>query len=431
MTIGQAFEEFIKNLRISNNKQISSRYREITKKLNKTFRNTDSEIDNCLQVGSYGRYTGINGISDLDMLYIMPNNKWSLYRDKPGSLLREVKDALLERYPNTNIKVDRLVVVVKFTNFKFEVQPVFEEVDENGEYIYKYPDTYYETYKISKPRHEQDEMLRFKKEHGDAHRLLSKMIRAWKNNVGVNIGGLLIDTLTHRFLSDNTQYDFVGFSKFDILCRDFFEFLKNEEEHKYYNALGSKQHVKVKGNFQRKAKLAFNQVNKAIEEQNEEKRNKIWRNIFGVKFPKCSEAVVESGQLSNYTYVDREEFIEDKYPVDIKYTLHLDCLISRDGFRKNRLSNILQQQSKITRVNNLDFIFETNVPQPYDVKWKPRNVGVEAQKRNCLRGQIIDSNLKDFGRHESADFCGPHYMECYIIKDGIVVARDRIDVPIE
>ncbi|MCR4773329.1 MAG: hypothetical protein K5854_03085 [Prevotella sp.] len=34
-------------------------------------------------------------------------------------------------------------------------------------------------------------------------------------------------------------------------------------------------------------------------------------------------------------------------------------------------------------------------------------------------------------RHESSDFRGDHYVECYIIKDGIMVARERINVPIE
>lgn len=79
----------------------------------------------------------------------------------------------------------------------------------------------------------------------------------------------------------------------------------------------------------------------------------------------------------------------------------------------------------------MDFIIKTDVPFPYEVKWKARNVGSEAVKRNCLRGEIIDSNRKDSVRRESADFFGPHYMEAYIIKDGVVVARDRIEVPIQ
>lgn len=74
MTTRQAFEKLLDNIVLDNDEQLSKRYKEITKKLNKTFRNTESETANSLQVGSYGRYTGIKGISDLDMLYIMPNH---------------------------------------------------------------------------------------------------------------------------------------------------------------------------------------------------------------------------------------------------------------------------------------------------------------------------------------------------------------------
>ena len=95
------------------------------------------------------------------------------------------------------------------------------------------------------------------------------------------------------------------------------------------------------------------------------------------------------------------------------------------------LSHILASGQRVSRVRSLEFELTTDVPQPFDMKWKVRNVGDEAKRRNCLRGEIIDSNRMGGGRHESADFRGPHYVECYIVKDGIVVARDRIKVPIE
>ena len=129
MTKAEAFNKFLDNIKVDLPDVFSGRYKEITKKLNKTFRDTDSETANCLQVGSYGRYTGIKGISDLDMLYIMPIATWDTYKDDPGKLLRKTRDALINRYPQTTIKVDRLVVDVFFCNFTFEVQPVYEERD--------------------------------------------------------------------------------------------------------------------------------------------------------------------------------------------------------------------------------------------------------------------------------------------------------------
>ena len=46
-----------------------------------------------------------------------------------------------------------------------------------------------------------------------------------------------------------------------------------------------------------------------------------------------------------------------------------------------------------------------------------------------LRGQIIDDNGTE-KRKEDTNFEGAHYVECYIIKNNVCVARDRIDVPI-
>lgn len=431
MTTSQAFSEFLENIKVDNSETISNRYHEITKKLNKTFRDTDSETDNCLRVGSYGRYTGIKGISDLDMLYIMPSSKWDEYKNNPDKLLKDVKAALKERYPNTKVKDDRLVVDVFFTDFKLEVQPVFEEQD-GDETNYKFPDTKYDSYRITKPKQEQAEMTSFRQEHGETHRLLCKMMRSWKNNVGQAIGGLLIDTLTHRFLSNHSEYDHAGTSVFDELCRDFFEYLKNEPKQDHYQALGSGQDVKVKKPFQAKAKKAYNKAVDAIAETDETKRNDLWRDIFGRQFPKATTAVTESREFSSsVNYTDPEQFIEDLYPVDIRYNVNLDCLVKRDGFRGVLLSHILFTGQSVPRGCSLDFMPTTGVPEPFDVKWKVRNEGDEAKRRNCLRGEIIAPNRMGGARHENADFQGPHYVECYIVKDGIVVARDRINVPIE
>lgn len=57
---------------------------------------------------------------------------------------------------------------------------------------------------------------------------------------------------------------------------------------------------------------------------------------------------------------------------------------------------------------------------PYLVKWKVRNVGPEAERLDQIRGGL----LTDFGNRERAErtkFHGPHYVECYVIKDGVCV----------
>lgn len=177
MTTAQAFEKLVSSIVLDNDEQFSNRYKAITKKLNQRFRNSDSETDNSLQVGSYGRYTGIKGISDLDMMYIMPDSQWDVYKNDPSKLFRDTRDALQKRWPNSDIYVDTPVVVLNFVNFKFEVQPVFKDSEENDDLpFYWFPDTKKGGYRKTKPKHEQAEMTRFRREYGDTHRRLCKIM---------------------------------------------------------------------------------------------------------------------------------------------------------------------------------------------------------------------------------------------------------------
>lgn len=65
----------------------------------------------------------------------------------------------------------------------------------------------------------------------------------------------------------------------------------------------------------------------------------------------------------------------------------------------------------------------------YQVYWKVLNRGEEAQRRNCVRGQItLDKGHKT--KEENSNFQGDHIVECYLVKNNIVVSKDRIHVPI-
>ena len=111
------------------------------------------------------------------------------------------------------------------------------------------------------------------------------------------------------------------------------------------------------------------------------------------------------------------------------YSLKIDCEITQNGFRTGLLSEFIKKKFMIKQNRKLKFmIVENNIPKPYDIYWKARNVGYEAIRRNCIRGQIKKGI--DY-LNESTNFYGPHYVECYIIKDGICVARDKISVSID
>jgi len=76
---------------------------------------------------------------------------------------------------------------------------------------------------------------------------LCKMTRAWKNKHGVNMGGLLIDTLAYNYLNSTSAYDQASFKSYDSLAQDFFSFLMNLPEKSYYLAPGSRGHPPSRG----------------------------------------------------------------------------------------------------------------------------------------------------------------------------------------
>lgn len=432
MKTSETFQEFLSNIKIPEDKAdtISYRYGRITKSLNEYFRDTDSKTSNSLQVGSYGRYSGIKGISDLDMLYILPSSKWDTYNKKGGQsqLLKDTKTAISTTYKESDIKVDRCVVTVKFSDgTHIDVQPVFEIEDKD----YKYPDTYSEgSWKVTKPRKEMDAMVEFESNKNKNLRQLCKMARSWKNKEGVVMGGLLIDTLAYNFLNSTSDYDDRSYYYYDEMSRDFFKYLYDQpKDQKEYGALGSKQRVKVRKSFRRKAKKAYDLACKAIAATSEKTQHNRWRDIYGKDFPKYKNEENEAKAI-NMSYHNTKEFIEDLYPINILYDLEIECDIKQDDFREGSLRDYLSQKLPLLPGKKLNFYITSNsVPFPYEVKWKVTNRGEEAIKKDCIRGQIVaDSGNKI--RVESTNFRGEHFVECYIIKDGIVVAKDSIDVPI-
>lgn len=429
MTVSDMFSDFVSNLAITNTGTISSRYGELTSALNRQFRDTESKTANTLQVGSFGRKTGINGISDLDMLYIMPKGKWDDYKDgKQLKLLQDAKSAILKRYPSTKVRVDRLVVTVTYTNFQIEVQPVFEQDDRS----YLYPDTKNGgSWKTTKPREEMEAFADMDSAKNANLRRLCKMARAWRNQHGVAMGGLLVDTLAYKFLDQTSEYDSRGYDFYDWLSRDFFKFLSELPKQDEYAAPGSRQRVKVKKKFQRKAKKAYKLCLDAIDAENQKNVNDKWKKVYGRPFPAASTVTQKAlDEAAFATWDDTEEFIEDKYPIDIRAFVRIDCEVKQNGFREFMLRNMLTQRIPLKAKKSLRFeITDISVNPPYDIYWKVLNRGDAARKRNDIRGQII----RDSGsmtKSEKTSFSGDHIVECYCVKDGVVVAKDRIHVPI-
>ena len=129
------------------------------------------------------------------------------------------------------------------------------------------------------------------------------------------------------------------------------------------------------------------------------------------------------------TFNDNEQFIEDLYPVRIYYNCGISCRVSGNGWREKPISEFLGLLQKFVPHNfrvkcSLSY---TTCPKPYQIFWKVKNVGPEAERRNMIRGGIRERGK---AIEEPTSFYGNHYIECYIVKDDVCVARNRVEVPI-
>lgn len=430
MNESATFESFFEEIKLDSLDEYQGSIDAIAKKLDSKYYDGDSLEGHVLVVGSVGRGTAVSGTSDLDMLYVLPPDvykKFDAYEaNGQSSFLQEVKETLRERYPRTDIKGDGQAVVVSFTNrsYTIDLVPAFAQSDGS----FKHPDTHGSgSWKKTDPVPEQEACAELFVATGGAALKSCNALRVWKNNIGLHFKGLLMDTLVARYFKSEDLPD--GYYE---LLTGLFEFISNEDREKaYWHALGSNQLIVNDdgGAFVPKAKKAAKTLSGAL---SSEDRESALRDVFGKVFSNCvvdpSDSPCERAWVKKYAYSPDEQFVEDKFRVDISCSMSIDCEVTQDGFRTRFLGDMLRGHFPLLRRKKLRFfVSSANLPVGCDYYWKVRNCGEVAYSRRCVRGSIEKGGCS---WNERTDFVGPHFVECYAVKNGICVARSRIDVPI-
>lgn len=140
-------------------------------------------------------------------------------------------------------------------------------------------------------------------------------------------------------------------------------------------------------------------------------------NRLGVKSTdSCADALVLAGStaLSQFDVPHRQK---PAWPTRSTHNVTIEGRATRDGWRTLVSSNGFR---KIAKHYSLRFAAKTNVPRPYDVCWQVVNTGDEARQRGQLRGPIFSGGNV---RNERTEYTGFHWIECFIVKDGYLVAR--------
>lgn len=394
---------------------------------------------NCIQIGSYPRFTSIRPLHDLDILYILGN--WEEQNHNPQKLLEELLKKIKSDYQNpTNYRIDISLqthsVTVIFKNNNDE--EIFS-VDIVPAYIFSKNEFQQDTYKVPELlRQKHKNRQNFYKKLSEEHKEMSwihtdprgyievakqvnesnndfrktvKFIKAWKNSCknkydDFKLKSFHIEQVITKHFKENSNLEI-----FDSIFNFFVEIPKIISSSQIKNRASGEENIDEYIN-----KLTEEQKQKIIEA----------RDCFLKKLEEFSENdSVET--LINACFYKRvsntEEFLFDsKIPVltDEQYDFKIDGFIQKkDGYRDGWISKIFWS---IEFKRNIKFEIIGNKPQVDLFKWKVRN---DDNSENP-RGEITDNQTKN--NPETTEFKGNHYVECYAILNNICVAKAKQNV---
>jgi hypothetical protein len=175
-------------------------------------------------------------------------------------------------------------------------------------------------------------------------------------------------------------------------------------------------------------------ANKAVSEQDELKSSKIWQTIFGDEFP-LFEGVEESATKAQPFEVildNTSHAIQPIWPTNLsRYKVEIHAYVCDPRTRK--VLNGLGNDSRVLPSGlSLKYIAKTNAHWPYEVHWQVVNTGKHASIKNCLRGNFFPAKLPSgilsddpLTNWERTEYTGKHWIQCFIVKDGSLVARSE------
>ncbi|MDP9820827.1 putative Zn-dependent protease with MMP-like domain [Nocardioides massiliensis] len=168
----------------------------------------------------------------------------------------------------------------------------------------------------------------------------------------------------------------------------------------------------------------------ACEETDYSKAVEIWRDLFGPDFGTVTESASLTAAISKALTPASERFLDRDFNIpeviNPAYRVKtVGYVVPRKGFRDGPLP---KRGDRVGKHRSLKFKIEgSNIPEPYDVYWKIRNYGAEAEQADSLRGDIH----RDDGSRmwtERTSYIGHHYVEAMIVRNGVCVAKSRQDV---
>lgn len=113
-----------------------------------------------------------------------------------------------------------------------------------------------------------------------------------------------------------------------------------------------------------------------------------------------------------------------KWPMRIEKEVEIEARYFRNGWRPSRFVS----GEEIRKGIDLQFVIRADHLRVYDIYWQVTNTGYEAERARQIRGDFYDSQIVEGkkARKESMSYSGEHFVEAYIVKDGICYGKSKL-----
>lgn len=398
--------------------------------------------NNCLQIGSYPRYTAIRPLHDLDVLYIL--GEWDPESHEPGDALADLERRFRRTYENptpytASMSRQTHSLCLRYMEgdeekFAVDIVPAYMNGHNDfGDDTYVVPEIAVkarpERHRLraavdqglqemawipSDPRGYITVASSLNEANGDFRKAV-KLAKAWKTNCKEAEDDFPLKSFHLEQIITAKMEAQPGLEIFDVIFQTFSD-------------LG--QHMRTPHIPDRADPAKM--IDAYVEELSAEELRLVdeARDGFLVKLEEFSESdsvdeLLEPDFFQRSGPIDSEpteEFLFDqRIPILTEATFLVIGRVIRKGHRLGH--DFLTPDGRTEPERSIYFSKGAEAPENADVfKWKVKNDDSSPQPR----GEITDDQTTN--HPERTAFKGHHYVECFAIRDGVCIARGRQDV---
>lgn len=297
------------------------------------------------------------------------------------------------------------------------------------------------TWRESAPK----EYTQWCKDQGDDFARLVKIFKRWRDenqNVSKAVKSILLQVLTANNLVIDTESDAISFTSTLIGIEDFL--LEHEDTVPMINNpvlesenLSDRWELQDYVDFKECLMEAVGIAKQALDEQDNKHSSELWRQLFGESFPTDEDKVIDIASAKiKLGPILHQEAPEDMWQMDLKYYVNVAAEyegyfekiihFARKPYNKTLKIPVRRKPFQLGTVLNkhLDLYYDisTNAPGPYDIYWQVVNTGKDVLSLKEARGDI-DIEKISTPHKESSLYAGIHWIECFIVKNNVCVAR--------